>query len=277
MKTLLALLLLVPTLLLGQNYYTSSRPGATMDATWDSVAGKLRWSDTTIFRTASDYRYLKNADSTTFRTASDYRYLKSTDSSGMATRTFVTNYADLKALLTHTHSESQVTNLLTHQSTQSDSIKAVADTNVILRQNMTNVIAKSNVIDTVVLVVWSVGYADVGDTVYFSTEYIYGSFYNKGGDTLIITSVQSVVQGTGATCTYDIMWNDSLIITGNAATHLISTPPTANSTTLGAEVTSFTNARIPPNVHVFMKTPTITSGLKPTHLSVTMSGYRKHS
>jgi len=104
----------------------------------------------------------------------------------------------------------------------------------------------------------------------FNTSFIYGSFYNGGSDTLVITEMRSVLQGTTPSVAVDIEWHATFA--SGSATGLNTTPPTITSITTGDSDTSFDNSQIPPGVFVWIKTPTVTT--EPTFMSVTLLGYR---
>jgi len=105
------------------------------------------------------------------------------------------------------------------------------------------------------------------------TTDFYGSFYNSGSDSLVITEMTSVLQGTSPSVTVDIQWHETF--NSGSATHLNSTPPTITSTTTGDSDVSFDNAIIPPGVWVWMKTPTVTTPA--TYISVSISGHRQNA
>jgi hypothetical protein len=126
--------------------------------------------------------------------------------------------------------------------------------------------------DTVPLAVFGAGSGAAGDTAAFSTSAVYGSFYNAGSDTLIITQMRAGVLGTSPSITTEVYWNDSLNITAGAT--ILVTGGTSVTGTIGAtNVTSFTNNKIPPNVWVFVRTSAVAT--KPTYFTLTLLGYKK--
>lgn len=125
--------------------------------------------------------------------------------------------------------------------------------------------------DTISLASFGAGGGQAGDTTSFSTSTIYGSFYNDGSDTLIITSIRSVVQGTSASITPTVYYNDSLNVTAGA-TKLVNSPSALTNTAVGVSSTP-DNQKIPPGVWVWVKTETVTT--KPTYFSLTLIGYKK--
>jgi len=126
--------------------------------------------------------------------------------------------------------------------------------------------------DTIPLAAFGAGSGAAGDTLAFSTNAVYGSFYNAGNDTLIITQMRAGVLGTSPSITTEVYWNDSLNITAGAT--ILVTGGTSVTGTIGAtNVTSFTNNKIPPNVWVFVRTSAVAT--KPTYFTLTLLGYRK--
>lgn len=121
--------------------------------------------------------------------------------------------------------------------------------------------------DTIVL-------AAFGGIDTFSTSIIYGSFYNNGSDSLLVTEMAVSCLGTTVSFTVDIEWHATL--NSGSATGLNDTPPTITDES-GAIVsdTSFDNAVIPPGVQVWLKTPTV--GTAPTYLFVTLLGKRQNA
>lgn len=117
------------------------------------------------------------------------------------------------------------------------------------------------------------GSGAAGDTSAFSTTALYGSFYlNAGADTIIITGYTGVVQGTSASVTPTIWFNDSLNVTAGG-TRVVNSPAAVTSTTTGNTVTSLDNTKIPPGNFVWVTTGTVTT--KPTYFNLTLIGYRK--
>jgi hypothetical protein len=126
--------------------------------------------------------------------------------------------------------------------------------------------------DTVPLAVFGAGSGAAGDTAAFSTSAVYGSFYNAGSDTLIITQMRAGVLGTSPSITTEVYWNDSLNITAGA-TILVSGGTSVTGTIGETNVTSFTDNKIPPNVWVFVRTSAVAT--KPTYFTLTLLGYKK--
>jgi hypothetical protein len=126
--------------------------------------------------------------------------------------------------------------------------------------------------DTIPLAAFGAGSGAASDTAAFTTSAVYGSFYNAGNDTLIITQMRAGVLGTSPSITTEVYWNDSLNITAGAT--ILVTGGTSVTGTIGAtNVTSFTNNKIPPNVWVFVRTSAVAT--KPTYFTLTLLGYRK--
>jgi hypothetical protein len=126
--------------------------------------------------------------------------------------------------------------------------------------------------DTVPLAVFGAGSGAAGDTAAFSTSAVYGSFYNAGSDTLIITQMRAGVLGTSPNITTEVYWNDSLNITAGA-TILVSGGTSVTGTIADTNVTSFTDNKIPPGVWVFVRTSAVAT--KPTYFTLTLLGYKK--
>jgi hypothetical protein len=127
--------------------------------------------------------------------------------------------------------------------------------------------------DTVPLAVFGAGSGAAGDTAAFTTSALYGSFYNAGNDTLIITQMRAGVLGTSPSITTEVYWNDSLNVIGDGATLLVTGGTSVTSTIGATNVTSFTNNKIPPNVWVFVRTSAVAT--KPTYFTLTLLGYKK--
>ena len=126
--------------------------------------------------------------------------------------------------------------------------------------------------DTIPLAAFGAGSGATSDTAAFTTSAVYGSFYNAGNDTLIITQMRAGVLGTSPNITTEVYWNDSLNVTAGAT--ILVTGGTSVTGTIGAtNVTSFTNNKIPPNNWVFVRTSAVAT--KPTYFTLTLLGYRK--
>lgn len=124
-------------------------------------------------------------------------------------------------------------------------------------------------IDTVPLAVFNVGSAAAGDTAAFSTSTLAGSFYLDGTDTMFITSYRVALQGTSASITPEVWFNDSLNVTAGG-TRLATGSAITNLTT-GTSVTATTN-KIPPGNFVFVRFSAVAT--KPTYFTLTLFGYR---
>ncbi|CAB4130752.1 hypothetical protein UFOVP129_21 [uncultured Caudovirales phage] len=127
--------------------------------------------------------------------------------------------------------------------------------------------------DVIPLASFGAGSAAAGDTSAFSTTAVYGSFYNSGTDTLIITKIQAGVQGTSASVLATVWVNDSLLVETTGGFKLVTAGSTISSLYGLTSVTSFDNTKIPPNTWVWVKTPTVTT--KPTYFTLTLIGYKK--
>lgn len=122
------------------------------------------------------------------------------------------------------------------------------------------------------LATFGAGGGNAGDTTAFNTSTIYGSFYNSGTDSLVITSMVGVLQGTSPSVTYKVFYN-TVVNNESGATALVTAGNALTSTTTGTTVSSFDATRIPPNVWVWVKTSTVTT--KPTYFSLSLIGYKK--
>lgn len=125
--------------------------------------------------------------------------------------------------------------------------------------------------DTISLASFGAGGGQSGDTTSFSTSTIYGSFYNDGSDTLVITSIRAVLQGSSPSLVPTVYYNDSINVTAGA-TKLVNSPSALTNTAVGVSSTP-DNKKIPPGVWVWVKTETVTT--KPTYFSLTLIGYKK--
>jgi len=117
----------------------------------------------------------------------------------------------------------------------------------------------------------TVGKGRDADTLEFSPANIYDAFYT-GEDSLILTKVRAVIQGTSDTIGIQILYNDTLNVNGTSIT---SSTVALNNGYTGTEVTSFSNGRIPNNNWVWLTTPTLEDGRVPKLLSVSIYGYLK--
>ena len=124
--------------------------------------------------------------------------------------------------------------------------------------------------DTIPLAVFNVGSAAAGDTAAFSTSTLAGSFYLDGTDTMFVTSYRVALQGTSASITPDVWFNDSLNVTAGG-TKLVNSPSAITNLTTGTSVTPDTN-KIPPGNFVFVRFSAVTT--KPTYFTLTLFGYR---
>jgi hypothetical protein len=152
----------------------------------------------------------------------------------------------------------------------------VTDTTAMLTPYLRSNVAAATyqlILDTVPLAVFGAGSGAAGDTAAFSTSAVYGSFYNAGSDTLIITQMRAGVLGTSPSITTEVYWNDSLNVIGGGATLLVTGGTSVTGTIGATNVTSFTNNKIPPNVWVFVRTSAVAT--KPTYFTLTLLGYKK--
>jgi hypothetical protein len=127
--------------------------------------------------------------------------------------------------------------------------------------------------DTIALASFGAGSAATGDTAAFTTTAVYGSFFNSGTDTLVITRMQIGLQGTSPSINTTVWVNDTLAAATTGGFKLVTAGTTATNIYGGTSVTSFDNTKIPPNVWVWVQTPTVTT--KPTYFTLTLIGYKK--
>ena len=126
-------------------------------------------------------------------------------------------------------------------------------------------------VDTIPLITFGGGSGNTGDDASFTTNSYYGSFYNGGSDTLVITELRGIVEGTSASVGVQIHWHADH---GSASsTNLNSTSFTINSLTTGNSDVSFANYEIPPGVFVWCTTPTVS--VAPLYMSITLMGHKK--
>ena len=125
--------------------------------------------------------------------------------------------------------------------------------------------------DTIPMFVFGAGSGAAGDTSAFSTSALYGSFYNSGSDTILVTSLQIGLQGTSPSINATVYFNDSLAVTAGA-TKLVNAGNTATNIYTGTTVSSFDNTKIPPGNWVWVQTGTVTT--KPTFFVLTLIGYK---
>ena len=150
------------------------------------------------------------------------------------------------------------------------------------QQTALNLKANTNLVnllsDTIAIFAFGAGGGATSDSACFQTTSFYGSFFNAGSDSLIITNTRAVmVDGAGIdTCSVAIQFHTTF---NSASATILNGAATATggstkfTTGLSTAITS--NNRIPPNTWVWMETPYVSVGNKPYMLSVTMSGYKK--
>jgi hypothetical protein len=125
--------------------------------------------------------------------------------------------------------------------------------------------------DTIPMFVFGAGSGASGDTSAFSTSALYGSFYNSGSDTILVTSLQIGLQGSSPSINATVYYNDSLAVTAGA-TKLVNAGNTVTNIYTGTTVSSFDNTKIPPGNWVWVQTGTVTT--KPTFFVLTLIGYK---
>ena len=130
--------------------------------------------------------------------------------------------------------------------------------------------------DTIPQIVFGLGGGLTADTASFNDNAIIGQFFNKGSDTIFITSMMCIlVEGTG-TETVDVQVSWHATFKSGSATNLNAAAYTVTSITTGNEDTSFANSTIPPNVFVWCTISGVSAGNRPSYLGVTLSGYKRN-
>jgi hypothetical protein len=241
----------------------------------------LKNADSTSIRNYSNSLYLKNADSTSIRNYSSSLYLKNADSTSIrnySSSLYLKN-ADSTTLKNSILATVDVGYLNSADSTTIKNGIAATYTTLVQRgTDPTRAIVRENTKisrgDTLALFTFGGGGGNATDTSAFTTSTYYGSFFNKGRDSIKVTSLKVVMShGIGTdTLQVQVSWDDSLAGTGAVNLNTAALP--VNSTGPGTEDTAFDNAVIPPNVWVWCKTPVVVAGRKPTYMSATLSGYR---
>jgi hypothetical protein len=175
-----------------------------------------------------------------------------------------------------------LTNYILESEVAADYI-AVTDTATMLDPYFTESEIRVVDSDTISLFIFGAGSGGLeSDTALFTTDNIYGVFYNKESDTLIVTELRAVmIEGTTPlgddTLSIQIYWNDTInIALGDSYAKLNTNPLGINNVKVGTTDTSFDNASIPPNVWVWCKTPGVVLGRKPKALYVQLTGYKRN-
>jgi len=211
---------------------------------------------------------------TTFATSAntaDRTYTFQNKSYTVADNADVVKYTDTSSMLSHYLRKVDTASL----SSRIDLRVRYSDTASMLSPYLRSNVAAATyqlIFDTIPLAAFGAGSGAASDTAAFTTSAVYGSFYNAGNDTLIITQMRAGVLGTSPNITTEVYWNDSLNVTAGAT--ILVTGGTSVTGTIGAtNVTSFTNNKIPPNVWVFVRTSAVAT--KPTYFTLTLLGYKK--
>ena len=128
--------------------------------------------------------------------------------------------------------------------------------------------------DTVALATFGLGSGRISDTALFQNNVLIGSFYNKGSDSLIITSLKCYLYAGSGTesVVVNIAWSDTIMAV--VPVKLNTSGYTATNHVVGMEDTSFNNTTIPPNKLVYGWITGNSAGNKPSYLSVTLSGHK---
>ena len=123
------------------------------------------------------------------------------------------------------------------------------------------------------IISFSAGAGFAADTTVFTDSTLYGSFYT-GQDSFYVTKAFAVLKGqSGDTLGIQVVYNDTFNVTG---TVVGGGTLAVNNRTTGNSFDISTNSGIPPNMWVWLKSPTVVSGKKPEYLSVTLIGYRRY-
>lgn len=123
------------------------------------------------------------------------------------------------------------------------------------------------------IISFTAGAGFAADTTVFTDSTLYGSFYT-GQDSFYVTKAFAVLKGqSGDTLGVQIVYNDTFNVTG---TVVGGGTLAVNNRTTGNSFDISTNSGIPPNMWVWLKSPTVVAGKKPEYLSVTLIGYRKY-
>ena len=107
----------------------------------------------------------------------------------------------------------EIHNVLINSPTNNQILAYTSSTGIWENKTIENILQ----FDTIPLAVFGAGSGAAGDTAAFSTSAVYGSFYNAGNDTLIITQMRAGVLGTSPNITTEVHWNDSLNVTAGVA------------------------------------------------------------
>lgn len=123
------------------------------------------------------------------------------------------------------------------------------------------------------IISFTAGAGFAADTTVFTDSTLYGSFYT-GQDSFYVTKAFAVLKGqSGDTLGIQMVYNDTFNVTG---TVVGGGTLAVNNRTTGNSFDISTNSGIPPNVWVWLKSPTVVAGKKPEYLSVTLIGYRRY-
>jgi hypothetical protein len=153
---------------------------------------------------------------------------------------------------------------------------AASDTLDMLRNYLTELRARKLDSDTIPLFIFGAGAGLTADTALFNNGALIGSFYNSGSDTLHITELRGVLkEGTGTeTIAVGVKWHTTFL--SGSATALNTSDLVITSITTGTVDNSFNNNDIPPGRWVWCTLSGASKDNKPTHLNLTMTGYKRN-
>lgn len=124
--------------------------------------------------------------------------------------------------------------------------------------------------DTVVLYSTSLGRNIITDTAYFRPTYEYPALYVDGTDTLYVTKIIGVVQGSSPSVALKMVFDVNHL--DGTPTEINSSALTITSTTAGTSTTTIANPKVPPGVWMW---PDVTAvATQPYMLTLNVFGYR---
>lgn len=124
--------------------------------------------------------------------------------------------------------------------------------------------------DTLLVYAGSWGRNTAVDTAYFRPTYYYPSMYVDGSDTIVVTKIIGVAQGSSPSVALKMQFdvNDH----DGTPTSLNTSALTVTSTTAGNSTTTINNPKIPPGVWLWPELTAVTT--QPQYLSINVFGYR---
>lgn len=125
--------------------------------------------------------------------------------------------------------------------------------------------------DDAPLLTFGGGSGVTGDTLWVNTGAIYSTVFMGGAYNFVITKMNVILQGSSPNITVDVLYGTTL---NSGGTHLVNAGIAVTNTTTGTNITSFNNATIPANNYIWVKTPTVVLGSKPTLMQITLIGHK---